>query len=450
MPIENRHIKREETIEIPAHHPPALREYPSRLYLESTSRCNLSCVMCMKQTSGAGHCDGDLSPGTFEKIEPTFPHLDSLVLNGVGEPLLNPRLEQFICRAKKLLPSHAWVGFQTNGLLLNNLRALTLVDAGLDRICLSLDGASPDTFRSIRDGGQLNDVEWALAALTSAKASCKRPEMEIGVEFVVMRDNLRELPTALRWAATRGAGFAIVSHMLPYDETHAAKCAYDLCSVEAHGLFHSWKVKADLAGVDIHRYFEVLWRFSRTPEEQRIVDFVEAMKADAQRHDIMLDLRKLFATDQTRLDELLEVFEEAREVAAQAGLDLRLPEAAPRERRVCDFVERGGMFVSWHGNVHPCYYLWHHCRSYAAGWLHPVKPRVFGNLAEQGIMEIWNSQGFRSYRESVLQHEYPFCPGCNFAPCDYIQAEEFEQDCYVNHEPCGSCLWSAGLFHCLS
>ena len=39
---------------------------------------------------------------------------------------------------------------------------------------------------------------------------------------------------------------------------------------------------------------------------------------------------------------------------------------------------------------------------------------------------------------------------CNFAPCDLIQAEPFVQDCYVNNEPCGACLWGAGLFHCLS
>ncbi|WP_246545399.1 SPASM domain-containing protein [Pelotalea chapellei] len=43
------------------------------------------------------------------------------------------------------------------------------------------------------------------------------------------------------------------------------------------------------------------------------------------------------------------------------------------------------------------------CRSYAGGWLHPVQPKVFGNLAEQGLLEIWNSAEFRSYREHVLQ-----------------------------------------------
>ncbi|AJE04813.1 radical SAM protein [Geobacter pickeringii] len=429
---------------------PAFREHPTRLFVESTSRCNLGCVMCMKQAPGCGITDGDLQPATFAALEPAFPNLEALVLNGVGEPLLTPGLEQFISRARTLMPAYGWIGFQSNGLLMTNIRAVSLVNAGVDRVCLSMDGASPDTFRAIREGGKLNDLEWALSALTSAKVGCGRPDLEIGVEFVLMRENLRELPAALRWAAARGVTFALVSHVLPYDEAHAGECAYDLCTDEALSLFHVWKDKAELAGVAIHRYYELLFRFDRTPEEQRIVSFVEAIRTDAQNRGITLDLKRLFALDYGRLADLAEVFEEAREVARETGLDLRLPQAAPRERKQCHFVEQGGAFVSWDGGVHPCYYLWHPCRSWATGWLHPVRPRLFGNLVERGILDIWNGAEFRAYRENVLRYDYPYCPGCSFAPCDYVQAENFEQDCYVNTEPCGSCLWSAGMFQCLS
>jgi putative metalloenzyme radical SAM/SPASM domain maturase len=429
---------------------PGLRQRPSKLFVETTSRCNLGCFMCMKQTAGHESSEGDLQPEIFEALEPALGHIDALILNGVGEPLLNPRLEQYIARAKRLLPRQAWVGFQTNGLLLTNIRALSLIDAGLDRICLSMDGASADTFRAIRDGGELSDFEWALSALASARERCGRRDFQIGVEFVIMRDNLRELPEALRRAASGGANFALASHLLPYDEIHASGCAYDLCTDEAITLFQSWKEKAERAGVAIERYFKVLWKFSRTPEEQRIVNVVESMKAAAQHRGIVLDLRRLLAADSSRLDEVMEVFAEARVVARETGLELRLPEAVPRERRRCDFVEQGGAFVSWDGKVHPCYYLWHACRSFASGWMHPVKPRVFGSVAERGILEIWNAPEFRTYRENVIRHDYPACSGCNFAPCDYVQAETFEQDCYVNAEPCGGCLWSSGLFQCLT
>ena len=74
----------------------ALRKYPSKLFIETTSRCNLNCVMCAKQNRNGITTDGDLELGTFTALKDAFPNLDSLVLNGIGEQLLNPRLEQFI------------------------------------------------------------------------------------------------------------------------------------------------------------------------------------------------------------------------------------------------------------------------------------------------------------------------------------------------------------------
>ncbi|MGB9080777.1 MAG: radical SAM/SPASM family putative metalloenzyme maturase [Desulfuromonadaceae bacterium] len=428
---------------------PAFRDYPSRLFVETTSRCNLSCVMCPKQSGNGSSRDGDLEPDTFSALGDVLPNLDALVLNGIGEPLINDHLEKFIARAKKQMSVQSWIGFQSNGLLLNNLRSISLVNAGLDRICLSMDGVSPSTFSTIRAGGQLLDLERALSAISSAKNICSRPDLQIGVEYVVMRDNLEELPAALRWAAERGVSFAIVSHLHPYDEQHLGQCAYDTCTDEALSLFHVWKCKADLAGVEMGRYFKLLWKYNRTPEEQRIVSFVDTMRADAHNRGVPLDLKRLFAMDYLRIEHVDSAFERAREVARQTGLDLRLPEIVPRGQRSCSFIEQGGAFISWDGGMHPCYQLWHNCHSYANGWQHPVQPRVFGNVADRGGLDIWNSREFRSYRENVLKHDYPVCTGCNSSPCDLVRSEKFEQDCYVNSEPCGSCLWSSGVFRCL-
>lgn len=436
-------------LEIPPVVEPAYRDYPSKMFVETSSRCNLSCVMCMKQHDDSGRRDGDLDPQTFRALEPALGNLDSLVLNGVGEPLLNSRLEQFISRAKKIMPADSWTGFQSNGLLLSSLRAISLLDAGIDRICLSMDGVDASTFGSLRTGSELLDLQHALAALVEAKAVCGRPEMQIGVEYVVMRENQSQLPAALAWAAERGASFALVSHLHPFEELHLEQCSYDLCSDEAITLYQIWKTKADLKGIAIERYFEVLWSYTKSEEERRIVEFVTAMKADAQQRGITLDLKRLFALDQSRIEESQGVFDEALQVARRAGIDLKLPEIARREQRNCSFIEQGSAFVSWDGRMHPCYHLWHQCRSFANGWLHPVQPRSFGNIHERGVLELWNSCEFRRYRENVLRHDYPTCSECNCSPCDLVQQEVFDQDCYVNTEPCGSCLWSSGMFRCL-
>ena len=429
--------------------PSALREYPRKLFVETTTRCNLGCFMCVKQSEGCAMTEGDLSPALFAALEPAFPHLEALVLNGIGEPLLNPRLDEYIRRAKRLMAAGSWIGFQTNGLLLTNLRALSLVEAGLDRICISVDAASPEMFRRVREGGELTAIEKAFAALNEAKERCNRPEVQIGIEFVAMRSNLGELPAALRWSAEQGASFAIVTHVLPYDEQHAAEAAFDTCTDSAIALFDTLRKEVERLGLDVGRYFEARWKYSRTPDEQRLVDLVEAMKSEAARRDIFIDMKKLLRLDTGKLEAVAHAFELAREVAAETGLDLRLPEIALREERHCSFVEDGGAFISWEGNVSPCYFLWHRYRCFASGWLQQVEPKVFGSVAEQGILDIWNGKDYRSFRESVLRYDYPDCSSCTLAPCDYVQTDNFEQDCHIRDIRCGACLWCTGVFQCL-
>ena len=429
--------------------PPALREHPGKLFVEVTTRCNMNCAMCVKQTDGGGEPEGDLSMPLFETLAPAFRGLEALILNGVGEPLLHPRLEEMIRAARERMPGEGWIGFQSNGLLLTGARAESLASAGLDRVCFSIDGVSPETFRKVRGGGEIEGVERALAAIAAAKNRCGRPDLQVGVEFVVMRGNLRELPDALRWSAARGATFAIVTHVLPYDLYHGKEAAFDRNTDEAIAIFREWEEKGRREGSDIHRYFDILWKYSKTPEEARVLRFVEAMKADAAGRGVFLDMKKLLSADRGRVDEIAGVFAEAAEVARNEGLDLRLPGVSLKEKRSCSFVEEGGAFVSWQGAVSPCYFLWHRYSCFAHGWKQSVQPKVFGKLGERGILEIWNDREFRAFRESVLRYDYPYCSSCSLAPCDYVQTEEFEQDCHIRNVQCGSCMWCMGVFQCM-
>ena len=429
--------------------PPTLREHPSKLFVEVTSRCNMSCAMCVKQTSGGADPEGDLSMPLFRALAPAFPGLDAFILNGVGEPLLHPQLEEMIRAARERMPTEGWVGFQSNGLLLTDVRAVSLASAGLDRICFSIDGVSPETFRKVRKGGEIEGVERALAAMAAAKNHCGRPDLQVGVEFVVMRGNLRELPDALRWSAARGATFAIVTHVLPYDLYHGREAAFERNTDEAIAIFRKWEETGRREGSDIHRYFDILWKYAKSPEEAKILKFVEAMRADAMGRGVFLDMKKLLSADRGHVDEIAGVFAEAEEVARKEGLDLRLPGVSLKEKRKCSFVEEGGAFVSWQGAVSPCYFLWHRYSCFAHGWKQSVQPKVFGKLEERGILEIWNDREFRAFRESVIRYDYPYCTSCSLAPCDYVQTEEFEQDCHIRNVQCGSCMWCMGVFQCM-
>jgi putative metalloenzyme radical SAM/SPASM domain maturase len=426
-----------------------LRPHPSKLFVEVTTRCNLHCAMCVKEAQGQCIAEGDMSPETFARLAPAFSRLDALILNGIGEPLLNRHLERFVAIAREAMPPGGWVGFQTNGQLLGPARAQALAGAGIDRICISADAVTPDVFRALRGGGKQEAVERAAAALHVAGRGRGRP-ISVGLEFVAMRENLRQLPALVRWAARNHVGFLIVTHMLPYAKEMARAAAFDTNTDGAAQLFREWKARAAADGVNLDGYFQVFLKLYPSVAEQRVIDYVKRMVDDAWARGISLNVGRLLRSDDEVLHAVEDAFAEAEEIARAEGIDLRLPATTPRRERRCEFVEDGGAFVSWSGDVHPCYFLWHRYSCHVGGVVKHVKPRSFGNLAEQDVLAIWNGAEWRAFREGVLRYDFPFCYDCNHALCDYVKAEEFTQDCHLTTVPCSACLWCTGVFQCLA
>ncbi len=427
----------------------AQKGHPSKLFVEVTTCCNLQCGMCVKQNGTGGIPEGIMSTETFERLVPAFPHLDSLVLNGIGEPLLHPDLEIFISRARSLLPKNAWIGFQSNGMAMTEERAVSLVDAGLDCICISLDTVSDDSFRSIRSGGEMLGIVAAFKSLNKARERRRGSDFSIGIEFVLMRNNLADLPEAIRWAGRTGARFAIVTQLLPYNKDIVPQAAYDTNTTAATAIYERWKTKAQQQGLDIRWYLDTITKVGRTPEEDRVISLVEKMRSDAEAQGITLHMERLLRRDEELLESIERVLDEARQAAREARMELTLPGMVPRNTRKCEFIEGDSAFISWDGNVHPCYFLWHRYDCYVGGIEKRVKPWIFGNLGDRDILAIWNDPVSRSFRERVLAYKFPFCFDCGFALCDYVGDADFEQDCYIERVPCGACLWCTGLFQCL-
>jgi putative metalloenzyme radical SAM/SPASM domain maturase len=430
-----------------AHERPAARPVPSKLFVEVTTRCNLHCAMCVKYAPGQGLVEGDMTEETFERLAPAFPHLDALILNGIGEPLLHRNLEALIARARRDMRPSAWIGFQTNGQLIGHRRAESLVAAGVDRICISADAVSPDMLRQVHGGARQGQILSAAQALQEAAVRHGR-RLDLGLEFVAMRSNLMELPPLVRWAADRGFTYLIVTHMLPYDPAMAPEAAFSPTTDRALEIFESWRRRAQDEGVSLADYREPA-RFYPDEAEARANAFVRRMVEDANRQGVSLRIADLMTFDHDRVRAVEAVFDEAAAVAAERGLDLQLPRTVPTQVRRCDFVEEGSAFVSWDGKLHPCYFLWHRFACHLAGITKQVEPRVFGDLADRPFLQVWNDREWRGFRDEVTRYEFPFCYDCNVALCDYVDDGTFEQDCVLGTVPCAACLWCTGPFQCL-
>jgi len=429
---------------------PAFKPFPSKLFVEPTTRCNLACRMCVRQAPGCGIREEDLDLADFEKLRPLFPQLSGVVFSGIGEPLLHPHLEAMVSAVRNELPQHGRIGLQSNGSLVTGRRASALVSAGVDNVCLSLDTTSPVKFEQIRPGTTLADLVAALKAWQWAVGGHNRP-VRVGVEYVLMRENLAELPNTIGTIADLGADFVIVTHLLPYNAAQNGQTVYDANTDASLALFARWKEKAVRSGIEVENYFKALQKFYkvRTEHDRSILDWVAQLKEEAQQEDVPIHLRNLFGGDVDSIREVGKIFAAAQAVADKKELELELPALMPRHNRCCRFVEEGGLFVAANGKLHPCYSTWHGYTCYVDGREKKIRPKVFGDIASDAPESVWNRPDFIAFRRAVLRYDYPYCRNCTYAPCDHITRDDFVRDCYTTAVPCGDCLWCEGLLSCL-
>lgn len=422
---------------------------PEKIIIEPTTRCNFKCEMCVKQAPGCRIEEGDLTDALFDNLKPLIPGAESVIFTGIGEPLLHSGLERYISYTRENMKPSGRTGFQTNGKLLTGKRAESIVAAGTDVICISVDSSMPGQFRDVRNGGELADVENAFDAVRTSKKRVAGSRTRVGVEFVLMKKNLHELPEVILWAERQGAEFVMVTHLTPYDAGHGNEPAYIENSYAARALFDTWSLKGAEAGLDLSSYETVLWNYNKTDREKALVELVQSMKNEASSKDLFIDVSRLLREDDGYNKRLKEVFNRSEEIAAQKGIELVLPEMRPNSERYCRFVEENALFVTWNGDISPCYFLWHQYACMREGFTKQVTPVFFGNSMEREPLNIWNSEGYDSFRNKVKLYDYPMCANCCFTPCSYILDEPFEQDCYTIDVPCCDCQWCQGLLNCL-
>jgi MoaA/NifB/PqqE/SkfB family radical SAM enzyme len=175
---------------------------PRELQLEVTGACNLRCRMCLvRYREPLDRHRASLSFERFKALVDALPDLETVTLQGLGEPLMAPdlfrMLEYGAGRGLRM-------GFNTNATLLTRATAERLVEIGLDWLHVSLDGATAATYESIRDGSNFAKVERNVRGLVDVMRARGAERPRLSIVFVAMRRNRAELPDVVRLAATWG------------------------------------------------------------------------------------------------------------------------------------------------------------------------------------------------------------------------------------------------------
>ena len=364
----------------------------TKVYIEPTVACNLDCITCFR--NAWEQPIGRMSEETFERILAGLKRMSPIpdvYFGGIGEPLFHPKTVEWVRRVKEL---GVKVELITNGTILTEKIARQLIDAGLDILWISLDGATPEHYEDVRLGAELPTVLANIRRLAGLRKKGHFPVPEIGVAFVAMKRNIDDLPKIIKLGHTFGARYYSVSNVQPATEEMQAERLY-----------------------------------TRT---MRNIAYMPSPVLPK------LSLPKMDFNEETQAA-LTEAFNSGCNVS-YAGNNWG------GANDVCNFVESGTLSISWTGDVSPCWPLMHTHMSYLHGKPRLSQKHIIGNVRVRWIEDLWLDPEYLAYRERL--HNFAFAP-CTFCGgCDLSEANE--EDCLGNTLPpvCGGCLWAQGIIQC--
>jgi MoaA/NifB/PqqE/SkfB family radical SAM enzyme len=371
----------------------------AKVYIEPTNACNLECRTCIRNIWDEPI--GQMNSKTFDRIIEglkAFSPKPTVFFGGFGEPLSHPSIVDMVARVKAL---GITVELITNGTLLTREMSNLLIEAGLDMLWVSLDGATPESYADVRLGAALPEVLANLANFRRTRWSDYPPPFgfdlhlkpQIGIVFVAMKRNIADLPAVIRLGNELGASRFLVTNVLPYTAEMCDEILYSRALTDAIYLPTFWGARMQLPKMDM----------SETTQES--------------------------------------LFKVMRGGHSMVFAGASFGESNDR----CPFVESGATAIGWEGNLSPCLPLLHGYKTYLNSWVRYLKRFVIGNVTERDLKILWNAPEYATFRERVQIFDFSYCTFCG--GCDLIESNE--EDCFGNTLPaCGGCLWAQGIIQC--
>lgn len=168
---------------------------PFELMIEPTSFCNLKCPLCPTGNGTMSRVAGRMKLEQFTRlIDSTEDEVRRIVFWGFGEPFLHKDATKMIRYASD---RKIHVITSTNGTLLNNpALAEEIVDSGLHTLYIALDGLTQETLSKYRIGADIQEILSGVKLIKDIRKNKGVTTPELIMQFVVTKDNEKELELA--------------------------------------------------------------------------------------------------------------------------------------------------------------------------------------------------------------------------------------------------------------
>ena len=180
-----------------------IKGLPTSIAIEPTTSCNLRCPECPSGLRSFTRETGMLDASFFNRmIEELKSTLVNLTFYFQGEPFLNP---DFLKMVKFASSRKIYTTTSTNAHYITPDVATKTVESGLDRLIISLDGITQESYEKYRVGGKLDKVLEGTKNIIEAKKRLKSKTPFVRFQFLVVRHNEHEIEDAKKLSKAIGA-----------------------------------------------------------------------------------------------------------------------------------------------------------------------------------------------------------------------------------------------------
>lgn len=170
---------------------PHMSGLPMAVAFEPTTSCNLRCPECPSGLRSFSRPTGMLSDELFRKtIDELAETLLYLTFYFQGEPYLHP---QFLEMVQYAAQRKIYTATSTNAHYLTETAARKTVESGLDRLIISIDGTTQETYQQYRVGGKFEKVIEGTKNIIRLKKELKSSTPHVIFQFLVVKPNEHQI-----------------------------------------------------------------------------------------------------------------------------------------------------------------------------------------------------------------------------------------------------------------
>jgi radical SAM protein with 4Fe4S-binding SPASM domain len=346
------------------------------VFWEVTRGCNLRCIHCRATATELSSPTDLATRKALDIIEQIAGAANPILVLSGGEPLYRSDIFQL---ARYATDKGLRVALATNGTLVTKDVARMIVDAGVRRVSISLDGADAATHDAFRG------IPGALDAAVRGLRNLKALGMSVQINMTIARHNAHQLPDVLQLARNLGADALHTFLLVPVG------CGVDIAAEqmvppEEYERMLNWFYDQSLkGGIELKatcapHYFRVVRQ--RRAADRRAAETWARIAPAAQAPAV--PTRPEIGPTEMTMPGSTGIAIKPRAVGQPVGHPGGHPSDLNAMTKGC-LAGTGVCFISHEGEVYPCGYL----------------PVIAGDLRKQTFRDIWeNSEVFHELRDT--------------------------------------------------